>query len=360
MKKSSLVYILFIISTVVFAQQRPASKPIQTQKPVEQQKPSAGKWFGVLFSDLSYVIQEPQTLTPGKGTTGKNSFDVTRVQLGYEHTFNKDFSARVVFDPRGGVGLQEANIVWSNIFPMQSFTMGMIQTSAEETAEKVFGYRSLGAMIFNRKEYSPEYDFGAVFAGKFDPQGMVYYSLGVANGSGIMPDTNKIKKYSVNFGIAPDRASMVEVYADYENFLNGRSVINTKLMYGMFTRAFAFGVEGFYRMERKFAGTPTSPKDITPAGGSLFGWFEMTKGVRGVIRVDGLDQDLNNDGPATKTVTTADDIYREVYVNAGIDYTPIPEVHLIPNVIYEKRLEKGSSAVIADVIVARLTAAVYF
>lgn len=346
MKKCSSLVLLITLFSFALAQQRPAQQP----KPAEQPR-SWGKWYGVVFSDFSYIVQEPQTNTPAKGQAGKNSFSLTRVQLGYEYLFNRDFSARVVYDPTDSIGIQEANIMWMNVLPMHSLSFGMMHTTAEQTAEKVFSYRSLGPMLFNRVAYAPEYDAGLVWYGKFDPQGMMHYSLSVANGSGTFPDNDKIKKFALTFGLAPDKASIIELYVDYENRSLGRSVINTKLMYGITSKLFSLGVEGFYRMERKFAGT----KDIVPAGGSLFSWFEMTRGLRGVVRVDGMDQDLNN-----SSATSTNPSYREIYVNAGIDYTPIPEVHFIPNVIYQKWLKKGSSPTIADEMIARLTAAVYF
>jgi hypothetical protein len=341
MKKSSYCFLLLTFVTFAFAQQR----TVQTTNPVEQ-RPS-GKWFGVVFSDLSYVLQEPQAApNTNKGTSGRNSFDVSRVHIGYEYTFNSNFSSRIVYDPRLGVGMQEANIQWSNIFPMHQFSIGMMQTSAEMTSERVFGYRSLGAMLFHRKRYAPEYDAGMSLVGKLDPKGMMSYSLAIQNGSGTLPDNDKLKKFAFTFGLAPDKASVLELYVDYENQSLGRSIINTKLMYGVASRLFSLGVEGFYRMERKFAGT----KDIVPAGGSLFSWYEFSKGMRGVVRADVVDDNLDNSNAG----------YREVYLNAGIDYTPIPEVHFIPNLVYVKKLEKGSSPTVADNIVARLTAAVYF
>lgn len=340
MKKSSYFFLLLTFVTFAFAQQR----TVQTTKPAELQP--SGKWFGVVFTDLLYVLQEPRTTAPGKGTSGRNSFDLTRVQIGYDYTFSRDFSTRILYDPRAGVGVQEANIQWSNIFPMHVFSIGMMQTSAEMTSEKIFGYRSLGAMLFHRKGYAPEYDAGMSLYGKLDPKGMMSYSFAVLNGSGTLPDNDKIKKFAFTFGLAPDRASALELYVDYENLSLGRSIINTKLMYGVSSRFFSLGVEGFYRMERKFAGT----KDIVPAGGSLFTWYEFSKGMRGVVRVDVVDDNLDN----SKTG------YREAYLNVGIDYTPIPEVHFIPNLVYVKQLEKGSSPAIADNMLARLTAAVYF
>lgn len=342
MKKCSSLVLLITLFSFALAQQRPAQQP----KPAEQPR-SWGKWHGVVFSDLMYVLQEPQPAPfANKGTGGRNSFDLTRVQVGYEYFFNNEFSTRVLYDPRVGVGIQEASIMWMNVLPMHSLSFGMMHTTAEQTAEKVFSYRSLGPMLFNRVAYAPEYDAGLAWYGKFDPQGMMHYSLSVANGSGTFPDNDKIKKFALTFGLAPDKASIIELYVDYENRSLGRSVINTKLMYGITSKLFSLGVEGFYRMERKFAVT----KDIVPAGGSLFSWFEFSRGIRAVVRADVVDYDLNSSNAG----------YREAFVNVGVDYTPIPEVHFIPNVIYQKWLKKGSSPTIADEMIARLTAAVYF
>ena len=239
---------------------------------------------------------------------------------------------------------------------MHSLTIGMMQTAAEQTPERIWGYRSLGEMILNRTDLSfnfgrgmvEAYDMGIELGGKFNPQGSAYYSLAATNGTITVAKSDKIKKYSVVIGFLPDKWSALEAYVDYENFLLGRSAITGKIFYGMGTKSYAFGLEVFYRMNRKFV--TITGADITPAGASLFTWFEMTQGLRGVLRVDGADNDLK----------TSNAGYREVDATVGLDITAIPEVHIIPNVVYVKQMEKGNSPVIGDFIAGRLTMAVYF
>ncbi len=352
MKKSFLLVLLLSFTMLIVAQQKPPVKP-QTTKPVEQ-TPS-GKFVGQLFGDYFYVLKEkPQLPDSAKSRSGRNAFDVRRAHFGYEHTFNKDFSARITYDAAIN-SLPEAYVNWENVFSLHSLMIGTMQTSAEKTSEKYFGYRSLGALVLNRKEYSQEFDKGISLKGKFDPQGNIYYSLAVGNGSGTAPELDKIKKFYFTFGMMPDKASVLELYADFENFSAGRSAITAKLLYAMMMQKFSFGAEAFYRLNRKFAGT----KDVVPAGASLFGWFEMTKTLRSVARVDVIDEDLNNSGP-TLTNLSRSPSYREVYVNVGVDYLPIAEVRLIPNIIYVKQLKKGTSPEISDFIMARLTTAIYF
>ncbi len=93
--------------------------------------------------------------------------------------------------------------------------------------------------------------------------------------------------------------------------------------------------------------------DKNPVGVSLYSWFEMVKSLRAVVRVDVIDDDFAN-----TSATIADPSYREIYLNAGIDYMPVADVHLIPNLIYIKELKKGSSSEIVDRMEVRLTTAV--
>ena len=346
MKKSSLLFLLLSLTTFMFAQQRPTSRPVKVTKPAIDATYPSGKIIGSVFSDYFYIVNEPQA-DPTKGTNGRNEFDIRRAHLGYEYLYNRDLTGRVVLDASDGANpVREANIKWENFIPMHFFAIGMMQSPAERTEERIWGYRSLDAMGLQRYGLVQEFDMGLEFGGKFNPQGSAYYSLAVTNGNGILAESDKQKKFSALLGFMPDRMSVIEVYVDFEDVPAGRGPINGKIFYGMETRMFAFGVEAFYRMNRKFAGT----NDVTPAGASLFSWFEMTKGLRGVIRVDGADDDLK----------TSDLGYRQVYANAGLDITPVPEVHIIPNVRYVKNLEKGNSPKLAEYIEARITAALYF
>ena len=342
---------MVLCTLLVTAQQKPVVKAKQTKASDSTQHSSAGKIFGVIISDLNYLLQEPQAApNQNKGTGGDNSFDIRRLHLGYEHTFSKELSARVIYDPAVD-SLQEAYLLWKNVFSMHSLTIGMMHTLAEKTSEKYFEYRSLGQLVMDKKGFSQEFDRGISLTGNFDPQGSVYYSFMVGNGSGMSPELNKVKKFYFTFGLMPDKGSVAELYLDYENFTFGRSAITAKFLYAMMAKTYAFGLDGFYRMNRKFAGT----KDIVPAGGSIFSWVEMMSSTRAVARIDVIDDDLNNSGN-----NVASPSYREVYANVGLDYLPIPEVHLIPNIAYVMQMKKNKGPDIAEYMLARLTVAVYF
>jgi hypothetical protein len=349
MKKSSILILLLSITVAAFTQQKTTIKPQQVKSSEQPAEAPSGKFIGEMFNDFSYVLQEPQPLNPAKGNAGKNSFLFRRATIGYEYLFNKNVTARILYNADNNV-FQQGFVDIRNIVPLMDVKIGLMQTLSSEVTEKIWDYRSLEATVLDRKGYTNEFDMGMTLTGRTNAQGNSYARLAVYNGNGVLPENNKLKKIAFAAGNWFDKSSVLEVYADYENLPNGKSTINGKLFYGMTSTKLAFGAEVFYRLERKMAVTFG---DKNPAGVSLFSWFEMTKSLRGVARVDVIDDDLAN---SNATITNPS--YREIYFNAGIDYMPVANVHLIPNLIYDKELKKGTSSEIVDRMEVRLTTAV--
>ena len=166
----------------------------------------------------------------------------------------------------------------------------------------------------------------------------------VYNGNGTAPENNKLKKTAIAIGDWLDRSSVVEVYADFENLSGNQNAINAKLSYGMNTTKFSLGAEAYYRLHR-FTVTDSS---ISPVGASLMGAIEVSRGWKLVVRGDYNDQNISEGVNG----------YRIIYVTGGVDYFPVPEVRLLPNIVYEKHMEKENTPYITDVITARLTMSV--
>jgi hypothetical protein len=265
----------------------------------------------------------------------------------------KFVSASIAYDAAAD-DLLEGFVSVDNIVPMVGVSMGLMQTPASPTVQKIWGYRSLGPSVLNRFGYVKEYDLGASVSMRMNPQGTAYASIMFGNGAkaaftpaGDIDD--KDKKVYFNAGNWFDRSNVVELYVDFENVGQGRSAVTGKLMYGLTMRQAALGVEAFYRMNRKFA---INGGDITPAGGSLFTWFSMDVNLKGLLRVDFVDDDMNVSNAGFRTLS----------VDAGMDYMPYASgVHLIPNIEYVKLMKKGGVVPEpVDYITVRLTAAVSF
>ncbi|MBP6672910.1 MAG: hypothetical protein KA247_07155 [Bacteroidetes bacterium] len=345
MKKSSLIILLLSFTIILTAQQKIVPKP-QTVKHVEKNAETpSGKFIGSLFNDFSYVLQEPQPSNTAKGISGPNAFGIRRASVGYLHSFNKNVTAKIEYDANANTLLQGFVDV-RNIVTQVDLKVGAVQTLSSEVVEKIWDYRSMEASVLDRKAYAHEFDRGITITGRTDAHGTMYARFAVYNGNGTAAENNKVKKLAFAFGTWLDKSSVLEAYVDFENLPAGKNILMGKVFYGMVSSTMALGAEAFYRLEKKM--NLTNGKTVNPVGVSVFTWLEMTRSLRGILRFDGVENDLAE----TKVG------HRELYVNAGIDYMPVPDVHIIPNLIYTKNLKKGTTPEIADRIEARLTTAV--
>lgn len=347
MKKSSMLILLLSVTFIVYSQQAPAvrTKPVKQTEQTQQTETPSGKFVGMMFNDFSYILQEPKALNPSSGTAGRNSFLFRRATIGYEYTFNKNINAKIEYDAASNL-LEQGFVDIKNIAPLMDIKLGLSQTLSSEIIEQIWVYRSLDASILDRKGYTDEFDMGLTITGRMNSKGQLYARLAVYNGNGLLPENDKIKKIGFAVGNWFDKFSVLELYVDYENLIGGKSVINGKIFYGMTSSKMGMGIEAFYRLERKM--NITTGADVNPLGGSLYSWFEMMKSLRGVARVDFVDNDFADDKVG----------HREIYLNIGVDYLPVPDVHLIPNLIYVKNLKKGTTPEIVDRMEVRLTTAV--
>ncbi|MFZ4619937.1 MAG: hypothetical protein ACOYNS_05215 [Bacteroidota bacterium] len=345
MKKSSLLIFLLSLFLIVSAQQKPILKT-QPVKVVEKPADApSGKIIGSLFSDYSYFFYRPQPLSPSATFSGENDFSLRRASIGYEYSYNKNVTAVVEYDANSNVLIQ-GNVDLKNIVPMMDLKLGLMQTLSSEIVDRIWEYRSLEASVLDRRGYTHEFDKGLALTGKMNSQGTTYLRFAAYNGNGIAAENNKMKKLAVVVGSWLDKSSAIEAYVDYENLNGGKSTITGKVFYGMVSSTMGFGAEAFYRLERKQ--NVLNGNNVNPVGLSLYSWFELMRSLRFVVRVDGADNDLAESNIG----------HREVFVNGGFDYMPVPDVHLIPNIVYVKNLKKGNTPDIADRIELRLTTAV--
>lgn len=342
--RSRLLLFALLLSTIVSAQQRTVQKSPPV-KPAEAAESSSGKVTLSVFGDMNYVVNEPQLLAPSKTTSGRNDFALNRAAIGYDHTFSRDVAARLQYDGASNTILQ----AYAELRNIQSFfdiRIGRMQTLSSETIEKVWDYRALAPSILDRGGFAHEFDMGLALTGRLNSSGAMYVKAAIYNGNGTAPETDKLKKAALSFGNWLDRSSVIEVYADYENYAGSQNAINAKLFYGLNTAKFSVGAEAYYRLHRFTAsGTDSS---VSPVGGSLMGAVEVARGWKVVVRGDFNDQNI---WEGKKN-------YRVLFVTGGVDYAPVPDVRVIPNIVYEKHMEKVGAPVIADVITARLTTSI--
>jgi hypothetical protein len=304
------------------------------------------------FADYYNMIQSPNAAE--KGT---NAFELQRVDIGFEHFFSKSVNAFAqveVNDNTAQAGtasslfMKQAYVEVRNILPQMRVVMGLSPTPAVVTSERIWGYRSLEMLPLEKYGMAPSVDNGIAMKGKIDPDGMVAYHVMVANGTGTLTEGDKIKRLYASMGLTPMKGFTIEGYVDFTNAGNDRYRASFKGLIGLEDVDYAFGLEGIYGINHH---TLTQWYNESPYAISLYGWGQMAEKIRIVYRGDYYDDDQNNVKTGMRTIEGM----------LGIDYLPVPEVHIIPNVVYSTYTVKNAGAVKPDDgITVRLTAAFSF
>jgi hypothetical protein len=340
----SLTILIFTVS--LFAQDKPA-----------------GKVHGYVFGDYFYKIGGDST---GSGSQysgikkADQAFQFRRLYLYYDHTFDETFSAQFLLegndkaltDGKHGVFVKTAYLEWKNIFANSNLWFGLIPTPTWSLlSEKVWNYRSVEKTITDFRGLGGASDIGIGLRGKFDEGGTVNYVAMIGNGTGQKPENNKLKKYYFSLSVKPLKEFVVEGYVDYEPGFDDKNKTTLKGFAAYQTENVTVGVEGLTQIQTKQGAIPigqTIPDDKTPFGISFFAWAP-------VPNVEGLNAygrfDLYN--PDTKNTTSG---YKETFIVVGLDYMPIKNVHVMPNLWINSYSNKASGGTNPDAdVVGRLT-----
>lgn len=321
-------------------------------------------------------------------------FQFRRLYLGYDYDISKHFSVQFVLSAENDYGapfnaasgdllannkfapfVKYANIRWKNLWRGTDLVVGAQNTPAyglngrdSQTPEEVWGYRSVERTISDIYG-TPCYDMGASLQGWFDARGNFGYDLMVGNGTMAKPETDPYKWfYGCVYAKFLNKRIVVNLYQDYERLNWGTYVPAarpgvsspngalyhdrnmTKLFAAYTTKKFTAGFEAFqttimgdikvlgkdgnfyYRTSQAMAAAVFVRGRIlsTPAGNPLLGFF---------ARFDNFDPTgdlssmINEKNTKSYTATTLpyDPTTKQQFVVAGFDFTPVKNVHFMPN-----------------------------
>ena len=282
--------------------------------------------------------------------------------------------------------IKYADVQWKDIWKGTTLVVGEQATPAFPfITERIWNYRSIERTISDIRR-TPSYDMGAGLRGVFDPgKGNFGYNLLVANGTSDKPASNSFKWfYGDVFAYALNKKLVFDLYADYQrlNWQPGwhhdRQMIKGYIAYN--TPALTIGAEGFINTMRKddigtFSpgqstnGQKTDTINTVAEGISLYihgniiknylrffarwdGYQPNTKfssqknvystfaGVSGVNSPSGYNFPgykmtySPSTGTPTAATSTGDITAKEMFITAGLDFTPVHNVHFMPNIWY--------------------------
>jgi hypothetical protein len=317
--------LLFVISN--------AQEEIKEFKPV-------GKVFGEVFGDYYYKVASTgiDSILDGKGEYKKkskedNAFSLRRFYLGYSYEFSEKFSAKVMFEgndgtlingDKRGVNIKYYYLQWNNIFPNSNLIIGAQSTPTwSRFTEKIWNYRNVEKTIMDFRGQGISNDFGISLSGKLTENKTIGYELMIGNGTAQKIENNKNKKIyaSVNAKLL-DKKLLLEIYFDNEKDINDKALTTIKGFIGFQNEAITIGAEPFQKTYY------IGDKKTSAFGTTIFARGQVIKGKLNVLaRYDMFNGDVED-----LELIKIDHSYNEGFIVAGLDYTPLKNVHIIPNI----------------------------
>ncbi len=326
---------------------------------------------GTVFADYFYKING-DTIYSGTADYAKTpkdfqAFSFRRVIFGAQYNLTRIISASTGIEGNdgvtGGTGdrtffVKFAYLEFKEVFKYSRLLAGLSATPTYSLAsEPVWGYRSIEKTITDMRGLGASTDIGVILTGNFVKDESVGYSLMVGNGRGTKIANNKGKKfYGSIIGRFADKKLIAEIYSDYFFEPVDKSKITLKGFFGYKDEAFAAGVEVVKQQQINYY---ADSADISPFGLSVFASAVLMKNkLNAFARFDFFDNDTDFEQGRTYGIQN---YYKENFISAGIDFMPIKQVHVMPNIWINTYTDKRTTGAIERKpdIVGRVTLA-YF
>jgi hypothetical protein len=291
--------------------------------------------------------------------------------------------------------IKYADVKWKNIWKGTDLIVGEQATPAFPfLTERIWYYRSIERTISDIRR-TPSYDMGAGLRGRFDPEANFGYNLLVANGTSDKPDANGFKWfYGDVYAFFAHKQLVFDLYADYQrlNWESGwhhdRQMLKGYIAFSTPSTeaappALTIGVEGFInniRADTKATLIAGGADTINTAaqGISFYIHGNIVKNkLRFFARYDGYNPNHNvntglysgyagisspngynsvgyhltysaSTGAPTAATPNTDPTSKEVFITAGLDFTPVKNVHFMPNIWYTHYASQLSGVSNAD------------
>jgi hypothetical protein len=362
MKNTTII--LLAITAIVFI-----TANAQSQTKESEFKPGGTVW-GYVFGDFAYKFGGDNTKTWGQGEYAKmkkeeSKFAFRRIYLGYDYKMAPNFSGRILLesgdgvltnDGRRTVFIKSAELEWKNIIPNASLFIGQTSTPTwPGNAEKFWTLRSVEKTVTDFRKMGISNDLGLRLTGKFSKDSELSYTIMLGNGTAEKVELNKFKKvYGSIFTHLLDKKLFIEVQADHEPSLTSKgdkvSTVSYHALIAYKTPKLTIGFEPAMQVYEKAKNNLS--EDLKPFGMSVYAIGNLIdKKLAGFVRYDTYNFDL-----AYENADIATNPYDERFFLAGLDYTPHPNFHIMPNLWINTYNDKRQNGVERDAdVVGRIT-----
>ncbi len=360
MKNTSIRLILLFITIATVA-------PFYSAHAQDQNgfKPS-GKVFVQFFGDYYYKFSGTGDASFSHAQYAKtpknfNAFDIRRVYFGYTYNFAPKITAKVELAHEGdllpdgnrGFYLKDAEVDIKDIIPYGNLIVGHTGTPTFATfTEHIWGYRSVEKTLLDMRKFGGSNDLGVALTGNFSKDKIFGYTVMIGNGTGAKPENSKYKKIYLELHAKLHNGLILEAYTDYEggSNSNGTNLATTtfKGFIGYQIPTFTVGLSAVAQTKKNaVTNNAGNLVDAKPSGLSIFTHGQLVKNkLNGFARMD-----LYNPDKSYSYQNVYDQYYNESFVLFGLDYTPVKNVHFMPNIwINGYSAKNGAPSQKADVV----------
>lgn len=294
------------------------------------------KLSGESFGDGYYFMDNEAA-----ANEGESGFVIRRATLTYDYIHNKTFRSRfrveadqsaLTASNRLLVYVKDAYLMWRGMLGAgHDAVVGISPTPSFQTSEEVWGYRSLEKTLLDHRGIVSSRDIGIDFKGGLGNSASYWFKIGnnSLDGRG-----TSLRVYG-NFKYRLSQGAVVTVSSDWykgeitvpgQGVMKGNRTVVAGFLGYVEPKQYSFGLEGAYRLQEKNdIVTPTLVEDLKSHGLSAFGWISLNDIMRVIARYDYFQANSRIVNGALH------------YFLAGVDYTPLSTVHVIPNITLQDR-----------------------
>ncbi len=293
------------------------------------------KFSGLAFGDYYWVVADHID-----SLEGQNGFWIRRIYFTVDQTISPawDMRLRLEMNSAGDFSATASNMVpyvkdaylrWQG--GLHSVLAGISPSPTWDVIEEVWGYRSVERTPLDLQRMGAARDFGVSLKGAFNKDKTVRYQAMIGNGNSVGSETDKYKKFLASVGFYPTSKVVIEGYTDYEP-RKGRFDRFTLQGFAAYrTDKCRFGVQLARQSRQNGVNAQGLNNDnIVINVASLFAVGTVAPRVTLMGRVDHVF-DPNPDAARIAYLPFAPNAKSTLLIG-GVDYSPVDNIHLIPNV----------------------------
>jgi len=316
-----------------------------------QESESKGKFSGYMFGDYYYILKshDPEL-------KDQRGFWFRRIYLTYDNAMNNHFSTRLRLEMSNEGEFTESISMVPFVkdaylqyrIENHAFLLGISQTPALSTTEKIWGYRHIEKTPLDLHRMASSRDFGLAAKGNIDQEGAFKYHLMLSNGSSTKNEIDKGKSGLLSIAWSPTEQLTFEGFGEYAD-AEGITDAYTLRIFGAYVlKSFRIGAE--------YADQTLKQADESNVKRRLLSAFvsgNMIDQVALFLRIDRMF-DPNPAGNKIAFIPF-DPTAKSTFVLIGAEWNPVEDVFITPNLEFITYGQNSEGATPNDDLYGRVT-----